>query len=371
MNDETLLDLIERISNNIASDADLSTYNAWCESFQEKGEQIPDFHQLQSKMFVHINQEIDKHRETKIRLFYRIAAVAASIIFVLFIGSYFLLHKESDQKIAKNDNYGIAPGSNRLVLILGNGKKIDLNKAKNGQLAMQGQTAITKVNNGQIVYSASNISNEDVQYNTVLAPRGGQGSLILADGTQVWLNASSSIKFPASFRGNQRLVTVTGEVAFKVFHNAKMPFRVIAAKQLTEDIGTEFNINAYPDEPVIKTTLLEGAVKVRATGKSTLLKPGQESDLNNNQLTIQEGDVQTAFAWKNGYLWFNNENIESVMRQVSRWYDIDVVYQGKITKDRFNGKISRYKNINQVLHMLEYSGSVHFKVQGRRIEVSQ
>jgi len=371
MNDETLLDLIERISNNTANDADISVYNAWCESFQEKGEQIPDFNELQSKMLVHINQEIDKHRERAVYPFYRIAAVAASIIFVLSIGCYFLFRSGSNQKIAKNDNHEIAPGGNRLVLILGNGKKIDLTKAKNGQLAMQGQTAISKVNNGQIVYSDSKISNDDVQYNTVLAPRGGQGSLILGDGTQVWLNSSSSIKFPASFKGNQRLVTVTGEVAFKVFHNAKMPFKVMAAKQLTEDIGTEFNINAYPDEPMIKTTLLEGSVKVGIPGQSTLLKPGQESDFNNNQLSVKDGDIQTAFAWKNGYLWFNNENIESVMRQVSRWYDIDVVYQGKITNDRFNGKISRYKNINQVLHMLEYSGSVHFKVQGRRIEVSQ
>jgi len=371
MNDETLLDLIERISNNTASDTDISIYNAWCESFQKKGEQIPVFYELQSKMLVHINHEIDRHRERVFYPFYRIAAVAASIIFVLSIGSYFLLRKGSDQKIAKINTYGIVPGDNRLVLILGNGKKIDLTTAKKGQLAMQGQTSITKVNNGQVVYSALNNSNEDVQFNTVLAPQGGQGSLILADGTQVWLNSSSSIKFPASFKGNQRLVTITGEVAFKVFHNAKMPFRVIAAKQLTEDIGTEFDINAYPDEPVIKTTLLDGSVKVSIPGKSMLLKPGQESTLNSNSLSVQNGDIQTAFAWRNGYLWFNNENIESVMRQVSRWYNVDVVYRGKITNDGFNGKISRYKNINQVLHMLEYSGSVHFKVQGRRIEVSQ
>lgn len=298
-------------------------------------------------------------------------AVAASVVMALSAGLYLIRSKKpaaQQQPQVAND---IAPGGNKLILTLGNGKKIDLTDAKNGQVALQGQTAITKVSNGQIVYAGSSIENSVIQYNTVSAPRGGQGMISLPDGTKVWLNSSSSVTFPTVFKGSKRIVSFTGNVIFKPVHNEKMPFYASVRGQLTKDIGTEFDINAYDDEPVIKTTLLEGYVQVAAKGRSVNLKPGQQSTLKGNSLKVEDGDIKEAFAWRDGMLRCDNEDIQTVMRKISRWYDVEVVYQGKPTDERYLIIISRYKNITQALHMLEYSNTVHFKIEGRRITVIQ
>ncbi len=250
-------------------------------------------------------------------------------------------------------------------------KKIDLTAAKNGILALQGQVAINKTQNGQVVYSTANQQNNEIVYNTITTPRGGQYYLVLADGSKVWLNSASSITFPTSFKGDKRLVSFTGNVIFKPVHNAKMPFYASVRGQQTKDIATEFEINAYDDEPVIKTTLLEGSIQVTAKGKSVMLKPGQQSTLQSNNLSVEAGDVKEAFAWRDGLLRCDNDDIQTIMRKISRWYDVDVVYQGKVTNERYLIIISRYKNISQALNMLEYSNTVHFKIEGRRVTVIQ
>lgn len=298
-------------------------------------------------------------------------AAAASVIIGLSAILYFIKFNKPARQIAQNKVQDIGPGINKLVLTLGNGKKIDLTAAKNGQVAMQGQTAIRKVSNGQITYDALAAGNEEIQYNTVSAPRGGTGAITLSDGTRVWLNAESSITFPTAFKGDRRLVKITGNVILKPRLNARMPFYTSVRNQMIKDIGTEFSINAYDNEPVVKTTLIEGSVSIAANGKTVMLKPGQQSVLNGGQLQVSSGNIPNATAWRDGVLRFDGENIQTIMRMIERWYNVDVVYEGNISADGYYGTISRYKNISEALHMLSYSNQVHFKVEGRRVTVTE
>jgi len=317
-----------------------------------------------------ISGNIPLFRKTTVRpLWLRIAA-AASVLVFLSVGLYFFLHRQTARQTAQNQAQDIGPGSNKLILTLGNGKKIDLTTAKNGQIAVQGQTAIRKVSNGQVVYTASAAALPDVQYNTVSAPAGATGALTLADGTKVWLNAASSITFPTIFTGKKRAVKITGEVIIKPAHDPGMPFYASVRNQVTRDIGTEFDINAYDDEPVIKTTLIEGSIQVNAANHSIVLKPGQQSLVSAGKFQVEEGNVSYATAWRDGYIRCGGEDIHAIMRKLARWYNVDVIYEGKISSDGFYGTISRYKNISQALHLLSYSNQVHFKVEGRRVTVT-
>lgn len=311
--------------------------------------------------------KIPKERNT-VNLWLRITA-AASIVLLLSFGSYFLIHKNPIAKVAKNKVYDVAPGRNQATLILANGQKIILTKGLRGQLATQGN-AIVKADNA-ITYTASRSSSTDIQYNTMSTVRGEQSPypLILADGTKVWLNAASSITFPTAFNGKKRMVKITGEAYFEVAHNAAKPFVVTLPNQTVEVLGTHFDINAYTDESAVKTTLLEGSVKVYNDKSARVIKPGQQAILQNNELSVANVNTEEAIAWKEGYFRFDNERIESIMRKLARWYDIDVQYAGTVPDDEFTGVASRSRNISDVLKKLEYYNTVHFKIQGRRVTV--
>lgn len=300
---------------------------------------------------------------------------AASILFFLALGAYFFYNKSGSAALTADPVADVAPGGNKAVLTLGNGQRIILNGAKNGKLALQGNISIDKTTDGNVTYRPHNTqqasNSSEIIYNTMSTPIGGQYELTLADGTKVWLNAASSIKYPTTFSGNERKVEITGEVYFEVAHNAAMPFRVVSDQQVVEVLGTHFNINAYHDEENIRTTLLEGSVKVSAEKNTMIIKPGQQAVLKAGELARREADVNEAVAWKNGYFLFNDEKISSIMRKLSRWYDIDVRYQGSPTNEGFNGAISRFKNISQVLKMLEKTKAVHFKTEGRRVTIIQ
>jgi transmembrane sensor len=303
------------------------------------------------------------------RLWPRIAA-AASILLALSITGYELLHKPGAQQIAQNHMHDIAPGGNKAILTLANGQKIILTDLHSGKVAQQSNMQISKTNNGKIIYivnkSAASVpevsGNNKVAYNTITTPAGGTTSVILSDGTVAYLDALSSIHFPITFNGKDREVEITGQVYFEVVHNAKQPFRVKAENETIEDIGTHFNVNAYDK---LKVTITEGSVKVGGR----LVKPGEQATATGDRITIESADVEQAIAWKNGYFRFNSENIQTIMTQLNRWYNIDVQYEGKQADEEFSGTISRYKNISQVLNMLSYSGSVHFKIDGRRVTV--
>jgi transmembrane sensor len=300
-----------------------------------------------------------------------IAAAAAILVFIL-AGVYLAGRKQAVQQVAKVQT-DVLPGSNKAVLTLFNGKKIVLTSAQKGKLAYQGNTIINKTADDKLVYaSQGNSTSAAMVYNTLTTPRGGQYHLVLADGTNVLLNAASSIKYPAQFTGSERKVEITGEVYFEVVHDKNKPFRVVAGEQTVEDLGTKFDIDAYGDEPIIKTTLLEGSIQVsRAGGTSAVLKPGEASVLTSDRLKITNGDTEEAIAWKNGDFIFKNQNLQAIMKNVARWYDIDVKY-GEL-KNRnltYSGEVSRSKNLSAVLQMLESTGQVKFKIEGNNVRVS-
>jgi transmembrane sensor len=306
----------------------------------------------------------------------RIASAAVILLF-LSVGLYFIIGKPSQQHFAVKYTRDITPGGNKAILTLTNGKKIILNDIGVGKVAAQGTATINKTANGEVIYSVGNTSDEDgkISFNTISTPRGGLYHLVLSDGTGVWLNASSSIKYPAVFTGNERSVEITGEAYFEVTHNAAKPFRVTALGQTIEDLGTQFNVNAYPDESLTETTLLTGSVKITKGTEMTILTPGEQarvkSGINNTEISVLDhADTDEAMAWKNGFFQFNKATIESVMRQVGRWYNVDISYAGgKIPVGTFTGNISRNSNASQLLEILSYSG-VHFEINGRKIIVT-
>ncbi|WP_316843807.1 FecR family protein [Pedobacter psychrodurus] len=300
-------------------------------------------------------------------------AVAASLMLILGAGLFFRNDRHSNNEhLSKVSVKDITPGSNKAMLTLANGTKINLNQVSNGQLASESGVNIVKTANGQLVYDLSGATGQasEVGYNTIEVPAGGQWQIILPDQTKVWLNAQSSITYPTKFAGNVRRVKITGEAYFEVAHHKKLPFRVESGAQLVEVLGTHFNIMAYADDRLIKTTLLEGSVKVVNKGQSQLLKPGQQAQVNARGIVLSDDvDIEEAVAWKNGDFQFN-ENLEGIMTKIARWYDVEIVYQVKPDADlTFSGKISRSRNLSAILKMLEYNGDVHFKIEGRRVTV--
>jgi len=385
MADEQLINLIEKYLDGKASEAEKLEVEQWFENLSDEDKVFynndPDqIRQAAGRSMLAIKKKIALAEPTVIplnpkRRFAYIAA-AASVLLCCSIGLYIYKHqiqKPATTQFAQND---VSPGGNKAILTLANGKKISLTDAKNGTIATENKVAITKTADGQVTYAATATTTATPStVNTLETPKGGQYHLTLADGTQVWLNSASSLKYPSAFTGTERKVELTGEAYFEVAHNTAIPFRVVAAGETVEDIGTHFNINAYTDEPAIKTTLLEGSVKVSqlTTHNSQILKPGQQSIIQqlNNSIIVRNADGGAAIAWKNGYFQFENENIQSIMRKVSRWYDVDVVYAPGFTNQGYMGSISRFKDVSQVLKMLQLTGTVHFKVEGRRITVMQ
>lgn len=319
-----------------------------------------DFTRIGEDSFLKISAAIDAQQRRPARLWLRIAA-AASVLLFITVGGYFIWHKnavDSNLYIAKND---IPPGHNQATLTLSNGQKIILTKGVYKNLS-QGTTAIN-INNGVTYTAGLNKDAGAISYNTISTENGEQSPypLILPDGSRVWLNAKSSITFPTTFNGKQRIVKLTGEALFEVAHNARQPFKVQTQKQTIEDIGTIFNVNAYTDELATKTTLIAGKVKVN----NLLLEPGQQTDGNQ----IKAVNIKRYTAWKNGDFYFEDDSIQTVMRQLSRWYNIQISYEGHMPTDGFTAQISRAKNISVILQLLENTGGVHFKIEGRRITV--
>ena len=310
-------------------------------------------------------------RAAKVSRLWPSIAVAASILLLISAGVYFAFHKSNTEEewIAKNFKNDIGPGSNSATLTLGNGKVVLLNMNASGRLALQGNIAVQKTRDGQLEYRVVNKADNEVMENTLTTRRKEQFKVVLADGTSIWLNAASSVKYPTQFNGRYREVTITGEAYFEVAHNAEKPFRVTAAGQVVEVLGTRFNVNSYADEADVRTTLLEGSVKVSYKDAFKVIKPGEQSILNAGKLTVDDTNTEEAVAWKNGYFRFNQENIEDIMRKLSRWYDIDVRFEGPISTEKYSGKISRFRNISEILKVFEYSGSIHFKIEGRRVTV--
>ena len=297
---------------------------------------------------------------------HRVVRYAAAAIVLLALGILLITRNTNSRPSVANSTPRppdrIKPGTQKAMLTLADGTVVTLDSTANGKIAQQGATQVLKLANGQIRYQAANATDEEgkVAYNVMSTPMGGQYQLTLPDGSNVWLNAGSSITYPTAFPGNTRQVKITGEVYFEVAKDKNKSFRVTAGDQEIEVLGTHFNINAYADEDHIKTSLLEGAVKVN----KVLLQPGQAFTRGKIEPTNVDQDV----AWKNGVFNFNNQTLAQVMRQLARWYDLEVVYPQGIPKKEYGGEIGRNLTLDQVLKGLENSG-IHFQLNGRRLIV--
>jgi ferric-dicitrate binding protein FerR (iron transport regulator) len=276
----------------------------------------------------------------------------------------------------QNQTHDIAPGGNKAILTLANGKKISLTDAKNGTIAQQAGIQVNKTKNGQLVYIVGTASGPaagsgkaaEAAYNTIETPRGGQYQVVLPDGSKVWLNAASSITYPVVFNKNNRTVKINGEAYFEVIHHADAPFKVQTNNQTIEDIGTHFDVNAYNDEPNTKSTLLEGIVKVN----NITLKPGQQAVTTANQTKVVDADLEATIAWKNAMFRFDSEKLGTIMRQVARWYDVEVTYEDESLKDKSFGAVTtRFANASQLLHKLELTGVAKFRIEGKKIIVTR
>ena len=315
--------------------------------------------------------------ESKVRKmkWFRLTA-AAAVLIALAAGSYIYFTPAAKEAIAtitiQPKQTDIAPPSgNKAVLTLSNGTKIEIDSIGNGMIALQGNVRIIKQSNGEITYAGS--AAKEVSYNTLNVPRGSKAlGLTLSDGSQVWLNVGSSLTYPTAFTGKQRKVKISGEAYFEVSHNAKMPFIVQHDDVTVSVLGTHFNVNTYEDETAERITLLEGSVRVNKNMVSQLLKPGQQAAIINriNDIKVLDNvNMDEVMAWKNGKFKFGeNTDIEPIMRQISRWYNVDIEYKGRVSQ-RFWGSISKDVNISRVLKILEATGGVKFKVEGNKIVV--
>ena len=283
-------------------------------------------------------------------------ASAAAVLIVLSAALYFFRSDQPQAPAVAVKKADVMPGGNKALLTLADGSSIILDQAGNGTVAKQGNVVINKTADGQLIYDASarGKNNAIVGYNTISTPRGGEYQVILPDGSKVWLNSASSINFPTVFSESERNVVITGEAYFEVASNVRKPFIVKANGTRIQVLGTHFNVMAYTNEGSVKTTLLEGSVKVSSGRESNIIKPGEQAQIINGKINVSAANLEEAVAWKNGYFYFRNTDIKTVMRHISRWYDVDVEYRGTVPETVFSGKMYRNVNASKVLEILSY-----------------
>jgi transmembrane sensor len=315
-------------------------------------------------------------RQTKVfqlRYLLKIAAVLALAIGLGFFYQSYI--KISVPKALKGKSIDFAsrpikPGRNTAELKLANGAVVQLDKIKDGVIAASENTKIRKLSTGSIEYSKA-ASSVDHAMNTITVPAGGNYKVILPDGTAVWLNSVSSLTYPVSFQGKSRNVILKGEAYFEVAKNPKMPFVVAVDEMRVTVLGTHFDVNAYPEQAKIKTTLLEGSVRLNQASSQVILSPGEQGivDRRSSDIQMARVNINKVMGWKNGYFMFQDDNIKDIMQQIARWYDVDIEYRGNVQNKSFGGIYSKHKDIIELLKGLELTGLVHFKIEGRRIIV--
>ncbi|MBC8988209.1 FecR family protein [Pedobacter sp. N36a] len=381
MDKHNFLILIDRYLANESSPAEIRLLEEYYERMDRKGAEIsfqePDGIGVKAAIMQSIKQEPANERNPKVSYTRLWLGAAASILVIIGIAR-FIIHTPNPTKNQLNIpevacSKVITPGGNKARLTLSDGSIVDLDHIADGIVAKQAGLTIKKDRDGQLIYTVvagnQQPKNGQIHYNSIETPMGGQYQVRLPDGTVVWLNASSSLKYPAQFTGTERKVMLSGEAYFEVSKMKGRPFKVVTDKEVVEVYGTHFNVNAYEDEKVTRTTLLEGSVKVNHGNSSVLLKPGQQCGMENGAFQIKTVKLKGIIDWKNGYFLFKEDKIYEIMRKLSRWYNIDLEYVGKLDDLNFSGKISRTKNLNEVLKVLALTGDVKFKVEGRRVTV--
>lgn len=381
--------LIEKYKNGTLTEEESAFLNAWYLKYAEEKSSSFDVEDLAGnldQLWDSLEERVvaegfrtERLKPAKVLLWSRVTA-AASVLVVLGTALYFFKADyskvNSDHVMAATE---IKPGSNQAVLTLADGSRISLNDVANGQLASQAGITITKTKNGQLIYTIADqqSAGSGSEFNTIETPRGGQYQINLPDGSRVWLNAETKLKFPVTFaHKTQRKVELIGEAYFEVAKvkekGVRMPFIVGSKGQQVEVLGTHFNVNAYGDDEYTKTTLLEGSVRVSrlVNPQSARLIPGQQASLSSRTLNLKNVDTEQAVAWKNGQFMFSNESLPEVMKEVSRWYDVEIVYNGDFSAVVIGGSVSKFTNISEVLDILGLAGEVDFKIEGKKVIVN-
>lgn len=320
-------------------------------------------------------QRIAEQRPVKIKKVVwwpRVAAAVAVVVGLFAIYQFAFTPDLPSEEAYVSDGNPIMPAGNNAILTTADGKKIALTTSAEGILDQGDGFEIKKEKDGLIVFDvkASN-GVATTTYNTIETPKGGIYQVVLPDGSKAWLNNESSISFPTQFAASERLVKITGEVYFEVEHNAKRPFKVSTPQQEIEVLGTKFNINAYDDEPSVKTTLVEGSVRVKGASSIHVLRPGYEMvTQKDNRDKVSVANLKSVLAWKEGVFHFERVKLETLMRQLARWYDVELVYEGKLPQDEFVGEIRRSEDIHKVLEILK-DGQIDINLEGRKLIVGR
>ena len=388
MSKESVEELLEKYRNGLCTEDEKALVESWhLKELSNKNSDLDhvDLIDSRNQIWSAIETEIQINSSKSKVIWLKFAAAAAVLFFIGFVIKSNVEKKLSNALVnSKTSIKTIQPGGNKATLTLSDGTKISLTDASNGIIAKQENINITKTKNGEVIYSVAEslVNTKRDVYNTIETPRGGQYQINLPDGTKVWLNAESSLKYPAVFQGAERIVSLKGEAYFEVaksFDNKgkRKPFKVRtdlgSRNQELEVLGTHFNINAYQNETCSKTTLLEGRVKIKNlnSNNSSLLKPGQQSIIKEGSpsVFVQEVDAEESIAWKDGFFSFNEENLETIMNKIARWYNVEIDFRGNKINKTFGGRISRFNSVNEVLDMLQTTGAVHFKIEERRILV--
>ncbi len=368
-------ELLDKYQRGQCTDAEKAIIETWYLQYQSENKT----HLSESEIAEDIQKTWDTLQKNtspqdegnyRLRL-YRVAAVAAFLVAALSLFLYF--QQQNDSLKAVND---IPAGDNRAVLTLSNGKTINLGSAENGLLAEESGSRVKKTANGVIEIQDRNKELTEEGLITIATPRGGKYEIILPDRTHVWMNAQTTLRFPAKFsRGKARNIELNGEAYFDVHHNPARPFKVHTSRQVVEDIGTQFNIASYHDEEDTRTTLVEGEASVLSKANAALKKltPGMQASIDQvGNISIQHVDTEEAIAWKNGDFSFRNVDFKTAMRKISRWYNVEIVYDSSAPTDiPLGGMVSRSKNISVLLNLMEETGAVHFKIEGRKVIVSK
>ncbi|WP_313672900.1 FecR family protein [Sphingobacterium multivorum] len=331
---------------------------------QDKEELIDKM--ILDRVFSKIDLDVEPQK-IKSPTWYKITGAAAAIILVISISYLFLNSSTYTDHTATI----IEPGRDKATLVLSSGKTIVLEDVANGKLTEELGTTIEKTENGGINYTVEGNTDVRVATNLLNVPKGGQFQITLSDGTKVWLNSNSSLKYPSAFSASERRVELTGEAYFEVSKNKQKPFIVETSLQKVEVLGTKFNINAYDDESSTQTSLAEGSVRVSCKNNTTLLKPGQQSTLTDQNIAVRSVNLDQVLDWKNGDFNFSNNNLKEIMRKISRWYNIEVIFEGPISQETYFAQISRKKRLNDVLRALQLSGSIKYSIRNNKLYISQ
>ena len=389
MDIQYLQDLIRKYNLNKCTEDEKLLLEQWYQSFEwnqsDNDIKHADLMHLRDEVFSGIKNrmapssgdqtvERDFGKTRSLFFWWRFAAAAMVIVSVAFFIYDTSSHKKHNISIASvignKTVEDIKPGSSIAQLILADGSVVSLDSAGTLQLKEKDGTLINK-QSGKLIYNQAALNTSDVLFNTLSIPRGGEYQVVLPDGTKVWMNAASTLRYPTRFTGNERKVFLNGEAYFEVAKNAGMPFRVIVDTDMTVQVlGTHFNIKAYSDEDEVKTTLVEGLVKVSKKMNTVMLSPSKQAAWGkiNQRLTVSEADVEKETGWKNGMIEFREDNLPYIMKQISRWYDVDVIFIGNYPDGNYSGSIRRQSTLLQVLEILKAAG-VQFKMEGKKVTI--